>query len=103
MSIASAASCASSPRCRARRGERLASRPGPPDRVDARADLALVAVGQRAERALELSERRLPPENRDLCGLELLERGRGVERRPAARVFLVERAQQLGSVHGGRV
>ena len=73
------------------------------DRVHPCADLALVAVGQRAERPLELPERRLPSEDADLRGIELLERGRGRERGPTARVFVVERAQQLGSFHGGRV
>src|SRR3954462_13471495 len=73
------------------------------DRVDLRPDVAAVRVRKGAEATLQLSERRLAAEHPHLRGVEVLERCRGDERLAPACVLLIERAKQLGSVHGGRV
>ena len=73
------------------------------DLVHACADLAAIVVRQRAERALELAERRLAAEHRDLRCVQLLHRRRGRERRATPRVLVIERAYQLRGVHGARV
>src|SRR3954464_736702 len=63
------------------------------DRVDLRADLAAVAVGQGAEGAVRLPGGGFPPGDDHLRGVELVERRCGSERRAAARIFLIERAE----------
>ena len=62
------------------------------DLVHARADLAAVVARQRAKGALELAERRLAAEHRDLRGVQLLQRRRARERRATARVLVIKRA-----------
>ena len=67
------------------------------------AELAPLVLGEPAETALYLAERRLPADHRDLRGLEIVERrGRGREGQPPLPLG-VEGVAHLGGVHGRRV
>ena len=70
------------------------------DLVRPRADRAPVVLGKPTEGLLQLAERCLSPEDRDLGGIQFIERG-GVRKRVASpRKLGVELVQHRGGVHG---